>query len=830
VTVGPSHNDPLSDAASLHGLTVIDLSTTLPGAQATMFLADAGAEVIFVEPPSGSALRALPGWPALGRGKKSITLDLHTARDAETLRRLLRTADVLVTTMRPAAANRLGLDPAALAELNPRLVSAAITGWGSTGPFKDLKGYEALVMAKLGIMYGKRQTTTRPGPSFVPTPFASWGASQTALHGILAALLEREDSGTGQHVEADLVRGIATMDTWQWFSELVVNRWPDAFVPVSAFDDEGNPNGHLIYPLLVTPTKDGHFIQFAQTEPRLFLALMKELDLTWMFTDPKWAGIPQLDDVALRIELWEIMLERASARTLAEWQHVFDTDPDLSAEVFRTPADALRHPQLVHDGRVVTITDPELGEVRQPSTLVHVDGAAIAPPRLAPRPGADTEALRRRAGTVAAGASTTRSPSAPTISDDTRAGLPLAGITILELGSMFAGPFAATLLADLGARVVKVEPLEGDTIRGLVPFPEAGGAKVMQGKESIALDMRAPEGLAIVHRLAERVDVVLQTYRAGAAERAGVDAATLTALNPALIYLCAPGYGVDGPYGAKPAYAPSIGAATGLGLTDVPDATARTATLDEVKAAVIRLYAGAANLSVQADGVAALGAASAMLLGLLARRRGRPLGTLTTTMIATGTHALVDRNVDYPGRIETLQPDPDMYGYSARYRLYRAEDGWIFLAAPLDHEWPALAAAVEPYLHLADDPRFATARARTENDDALAEALAAVFVSRAKALWEKELGLADVGCAAVAEQVAEKTLQENEFFEAGYTVMAVHPTFDEHRRLSPATTFSRSRTKADGGCLTGQHTDSLLAEIGYDEAAVADLRSRGIVA
>jgi crotonobetainyl-CoA:carnitine CoA-transferase CaiB-like acyl-CoA transferase len=342
--------------------------------------------------------------------------------------------------------------------------------------------------------------------------------------------------------------------------------------------------------------------------------------------------------------------------------------------------------------------------------------------------------------------------------------------------------------------------------------------------------MHSPEGLAIVHRLAEQADVVLQTYRAGAAERAGVDAATLTALNPDLVYLCAPGYGVDGPYGAKPAYAPSIGAATGLALTDVPDATAHVDTLDEIKAAVIRLYAGAANLSVQADGVAALGAASAMLLGLLARRRGRPLGTLTTTMIATGTHALVDRNVDYPGRVEPWQADREMYGYSALYRLYEAEDGWIFLAAPLDHEWPALAAAIEPHARLADDLRFATAQDRAENNDALAEVLAAVFASRAKALWEKELGGADIGCVAVTEQVAEKTLQEDEFFDAGYSVNAVHPTFDVHRRLGPATTFSRSRTKADGGCLAGDHTDALLAEIGYDDAAITDLRTRGIVA
>ena len=134
-------------------------------------------------------------------------------------------------------------------------------------------------------------------------------------------------------------------------------------------------------------------------------------------------------------------------------------------------------------------------------------------------------------------------------------------MTVLELGGMFAAPFGATVLADLGARVIKVEPLEGDTIRAIMAFPEAGGGKVLQGKESIALDLRTPEGLAITHEIARRCDVVLQCYRAGVAARIGIAEAALKAVNPALVYLNAPGYGIDGPYGGKPAYAPSIGAA-----------------------------------------------------------------------------------------------------------------------------------------------------------------------------------------------------------------------------------------------------------------------------
>ena len=117
----------------LAGLTAVDLSTTLPGAQATQFLADAGADVILVERPEGSPLRADPGWPGLLRGKRSIALDLSADTDRSTLDGLLRQADVMVTTMRPAAAARLGLTPELLAARYPRLVAAMITGWGSRG-------------------------------------------------------------------------------------------------------------------------------------------------------------------------------------------------------------------------------------------------------------------------------------------------------------------------------------------------------------------------------------------------------------------------------------------------------------------------------------------------------------------------------------------------------------------------------------------------------------------------------------------------------------------------------------------------------------------------
>src|ERR1700712_2408511 len=134
---------PGSGSASdgpLAGLVVVDMSTTLPGAQATQFLADCGAEVTMVEPPDGSPLRELASWPALLRGKRSVTLDLHDDADLERLRALMRRADVMVSTMRPTTAERIGLTHDALSKAYPRLVAATITGWGSAGPFPASKG------------------------------------------------------------------------------------------------------------------------------------------------------------------------------------------------------------------------------------------------------------------------------------------------------------------------------------------------------------------------------------------------------------------------------------------------------------------------------------------------------------------------------------------------------------------------------------------------------------------------------------------------------------------------------------------------------------------
>src|SRR5438067_1809116 len=276
---------------ALDGLRVIDLSQARTGAQATQVLADFGADVLWIEPPGGSALRCERAFPFYARGKQSLVLDLKNPADQERAADLVAGADVLVECFRPGVAHRVGLGYDHVAERNPRLVYASITGFGRRGPFANVKAYEGVVQAKLGVFKAFERMAHASHPPFVSIPWCSFAATQTALHGILAALVERERSGRGQWVEANLVQGFAALDTWDWFLDLITKRYPGAFSPADPFAD-GIPMSPVVYMLLVGLTKDGRWLQFAQVAPHLFLALMKALELDWMFTDPEWQGIP----------------------------------------------------------------------------------------------------------------------------------------------------------------------------------------------------------------------------------------------------------------------------------------------------------------------------------------------------------------------------------------------------------------------------------------------------------------------------------------------------------------------------------------------------------
>ncbi|HVW40062.1 MAG TPA: CoA transferase, partial [Amycolatopsis sp.] len=634
------------------------------------------------------------------------------------------------------------------------------------------------------------------------------------------ALHERSRSGHGQHVRTSLLHGLAALGTYNWFLLVVAKQYPDAFQAVEKWDENGTPRHSLYFRLIIALTADGRWLQFSQTQPRLFDAFLRAVDLDWMKADPEWSTVPTFEDLDQRDRFWTMLLERIKAKTFAEWQEIFDEDPDVWAEVFRDGRELLDHPQLLHGNWVAELADPDVGTVRQPAALVRLEGTPARLGAPAPRLNEGANSVRPRPR-----------PQPPAGAPDGRP--PLEGVTLLELGTFFAAPYGGCVLADLGARVIKIEPLAGEPMRTLLDFPEAGAAKVLQGKESVALDMQTPEGLRVVHELAKRADIVLQTFRAGAAQRLGIDQETLRAINPDLVYLNAPGYGMDGPCGDKPAFAPTIAAGSGMGKRNAgPGVPQRPdLTIEEIKRYSRQLAPTVAAECAQPDGLAAVAVATAMLLGLVARDRGHGGQAMLTTMLSSAMHALSDEMVDYPNVPPTPVPDADLHGLSALYRLYETADGWVFLAAPTERDWTALTTELADHGGaLARDPRFGTTGAREENDGALAEQLAKIFQTDAAEVWERRLLAVGVGCVRAADGPVEVQLQSDELGRASDILVDVqHPLFGEHPRLTPLASFSRSGAVAGTAPALGDHTDSVLGELGYDDAEIADLRERGVI-
>jgi crotonobetainyl-CoA:carnitine CoA-transferase CaiB-like acyl-CoA transferase len=812
----------------LAGLCVVDLSNTLTSAHVSGFLADFGADVIDVEPPGGSPLRTQPAFPFWGRGKQSVVLDFHDADDLRVARDLASGADVVVETFRPGVVERLGLGYDDLAPDNPGLVYASVTAFGRTGPLAGVKGYEGLVMARLAGHAAMGVIAERPGPAFCGAPYTAWSGAQTALHGILAALYEREHSGRGQRIDTTMVQGFAAHDTWNAIIRHIALQYPEAFTQAALADENASvPNNPLFFRLLVALSADGRWMQFSQTTPRLFSAFMRALELDWMFDDPHWSSVPDFDDIQQRTEYFERMLAAVRAKTTAEWQEVFDREPDVWAEIFRHGSELLAHPQMLHDRSVVTVADTERGAVVQPGPMVHMSATPAVVERSAATLDQHGATLRSSSRPPAPATSAPSPPSKP--ADDAP---PLAGVTVIEMGTYYAAPYGATLLTDLGARVIKIEQLDGDPIRHIIPFPEAGAVKVLQGKETVAADIHTDAGREIVRELVRRADAVLVSFRAGVVERLGLDPASLLAVNPDHVYLSAPGYGVDGPCGHCPAFAPTIGAGSGLAMRNIGESAAQGPDLEVevVKPTALRVASAAMGVG-HADGFSALGVASALLLGLLARERGAPGQALQTSMLLSMAHVLVEDMVEYDDRPARLMTDPGLHGLSARYRLYETADGWVFLAAPAPSEWDALVSALAPFVDLAADPRFTDEDARRAHDDELADLLAGMFRKQPAGDWESELCAVDVGCLAVRNGAPDAQLFADGGLgrQNGWVTDVEHPTIGTHPRLMPLVEFSRSSTVVKPSSLLGAHTDSVLGELGYDPDRITALREAGVI-
>jgi crotonobetainyl-CoA:carnitine CoA-transferase CaiB-like acyl-CoA transferase len=807
---------------ALAGLRVLDFSNVRTGAQVGQTLADLGAEVILIERPGGTALRGEAAWPFWARGKQSIALDLKSAEDLAVAHGLATSADVVIESFHPGVADRLGIGFDTLGALNPRLIYGSITGFGRDNAFSDLAGYDGVVAAKFGVNWTLEGMANRPGPAFCTVAYSSYAASQLLLQGVLAALYEREDSGLGQRVETSLAEALTVYDTFGWAARTAAMKFGGDVKQLPRVLDSV-PTGGLSFRLLIALTRDGYWLQFSQTTDRLFRAMMRLFGLEWMFDDPEWKDIPNFDALSRRVVFWDKLLAIVRSKTAAQWAAEFDREPDVWGEMFRNGSELLRHPQMEWNKMVIEPRHEGIGTIRQPGPIAHL---SRTPARvLAPPPALGEHAAPIRAAAASGAPWSATAAGAPS-------GLPLAGITIVELSTFYAAPYGVTLLGELGARVIKLEELNGEPQRKMLPFPEVAGLKALLGKESVAVDLATAEGRAIAYRIIGKADMVLQSFRGGAAKRLGLDPETLRGINPDLIYQSAPGYGIDGPYARRPAFAPTIGAAAGIAWRNAGPVIPTGADLDLATIKPASMQLGTAVMGVgNSDGMSAATVATSMMLGLLARRRGHGGQDLFTSMLSSTAHALSEVMIEYDGQPATAEADAGLYGMHALYRLYETAEEWVFLAAPRERDWTRLVRACHETMALAIDPRFATMDDRRTNDAALVQVLSAMLKTRKAAEWETLLRAQGVTCVAATRGPVEANYMDEG--RGGQTLGLIttghHPILGDMTRLKPLIRFSRSATTTGDAPLVGQDTERVLREFGYTDAEIATLRDKGVI-
>ena len=797
------------------GITVLDFTSGRAGGVATMVMSDFGAEVIKVEPPGGEKFRRSPGSIQWNRGKKSIVLDLKTQDGRDNARELAQISDVVVENFRPGVTRRLGIDYDTLRAGHTELVYATLTSFGPQGPYANYKGYDAVVAAKSGRMMMFAGQNPREGPNYVVVQGVCHAAATALIRGITAALYVREKTGLGQRVETSMLKAVTTYDHVSWIHGQMIETQPDTSPPgASVGTGRPNPTGYL-----PARTKDGHWIQLGNVVERLFRSMMHWLDMDFIYEDPRFKTAPFLDQEAVS-SLERIMLEKVQEKTLDEWMAIFLGEAgDVAAEPYFTSEQALDHPQIVHNGNVQDVDVPGLGITRQLGPMVNMKRTPASTPGPAPAPGQHTsEVLARLQGDAR---------SHPNGANNPKPQHPLDGITLLDLGTVINGPLGCALVAELGARVIRIEAPGGDWGRQGMAMTVH---RTMAGSEGICLDLKTPEGQEIMSKLAAKADLLLHSMRPGAPERTGIGYEQLSRINPNLVYLYAGGYGSTGPYSHRPSMAPIAGAVSGGGVAQMgrdafppPD---QSMSIDDI-AAVARQLKRANDGT--ADHNTAMVNAVGLVLGLYARERTGKAQYVESTMIAANAYANVDDFYWHEGKQLRALPDSNGYGLHALYRLYRAKSGWVFLACPFEDEWEALCRTIDR-TDILDDLRFATPEMREEHDDALADKLARVFAGEDPLYWEQLLTAADVACVKAEDRGMYFFFNEDPHVrENGLLTRVEAPRYGEFWRYSPVVDFSDSSGRAGPGPLKGQHTRPLLRELGYTDEQIHDLKQRKVV-
>jgi crotonobetainyl-CoA:carnitine CoA-transferase CaiB-like acyl-CoA transferase len=634
-------------AEALSGVRVVDFGQYLAGPLVAQMLGDLGASVTRVDPPGG------PRWDTdanaiLQRGKRSIVLDLKKADDLVAARRLIEDADVLVENFRPGVMARLGLSYEDLRQTNPGLVFCSVPGFASTDPRASVYAHEGVVSAAAGL-YPQRDFDPTRQPIVNTLPLASVLAAIIATNSVMAALISRERTGTGQRVETSLFDASFEL-TRTYGDRVLTDEPPDADHrqrrPANFQLGGSNP------PPLADfyRCSDGVWVHLSWLEERQMIAFAELVGKRDEWDAKGYLGVSPTGywaDPRLSREVHAELASVIAQRTAKEWERLAGTDCDLG--VCQTTSEWLLYDEQARESEaVITLPDPVLGLTHQ---LGHGVALRATPPRARPRQPLDE-------GPPELDVRPKRIDARLGVAESVRPNAALEGVLVVDTSQILAGPTASRILAEYGADVVQVMNPDGRAWGGYHRTTNGG-------KRSVMLNLKTSGGSRVLWKLLERADVLATNFSESVAERLGLGEATVRVRRPDIIYSRLSAHGPDGPRAEHRGHDNVAQAVTGMERRFGQDA----------EHPMMQPYAlndiGCGHLT-----------ALAVLVALFHRQRTGEGQLVGSSLAQAASMYQLPYMVAHAGRAGEGPGGHKCLGVSPTERLYSAKDGWFFLGAP----------------------------------------------------------------------------------------------------------------------------------------------------
>jgi crotonobetainyl-CoA:carnitine CoA-transferase CaiB-like acyl-CoA transferase len=781
---------------------VLELTDSVRGEYCGKLLADFGAQVIKIEDPvHGSATRRMAPladhgadpersglFAYLNTNKRSVALDLNSTNGQQDLMQLLQQVDVVICDRNRDWLTAMGLDQAQAQRHYPQLVVCSITPFGLQGNEKDsvhAEDLNAFHASGWGYHTPSAALAEQPPLKGAGRFLASFEAGLDAALCIVAAVYERQASAKGEFIDVSQQATLASR------ADYVLGQMIAGDMNVSndrhAYDLHG--------PADIYACADG-FVYLWMSAPAHWQALASLLDTpTWM--DDFSADWLERDCTPARVatcrhHVGQWLLNQNKAVVAEAAQKL-----GLILVPVNNAADLLASPQYQYREFFTALTHPVLGTIDYPSVPYKLSRTPAKLTRAAPLLGQHTQA------TLQQSAMNREQPSASVAKSDTPSsnrGGPLAGVRVVELTKVWAGPYTGKQLAFLGAEVIRVESLDSlDVTRvyGVDDLNNAPGFKAVNPQKlSVQISMKSDAGRELMLKLLAEADVVVENLRPGAIARLGLGYEQVKAIKPDIVYVSMGMYGSEGPFSYQTGYAPCFAALGGLSS--------------------IVGYQGEAPSGMNiryADSTFGCAAAYATSVALLHRRLTGEGQFIDVSAVETMTSMIGDAVMDYTLNGHIAESDSNRHAQMAPHGVYPCRDGeWLCLAVASEQAWQALAALVDAAqpdeLPLASAADFNSLAGRQAQENYLHQRLAAwtqLHLAEDLVQQLQQCGVASSKSLSSLDLISDSTLWGRGFYQ-----QVTNQQGQQRSILGPAWKMSRMAKVEEDAPNLGEHNTYVL--------------------